>query len=936
MDPDSTDRGAGDLWDLTIDDLFSSSDAAASALYAAIPGPFAVDLCASVEPATKIAAILRDFEQLHVYQVTDWKDEQLVFRLRLGPISSELEADAILSIVRRDYPEATTVPVSDDDLRMIALVAGSGTDRQPKSAPDARAPSAAKADPQSSPQPLPAAPKAASATVVASAAAAPQPTNRSPTTAAVAASEDVPFDPDTTVVEETIDLASVFRDLASELLSPRARKSAAAPASTRLAEATAELAPVLAAPRPANPAPAVIEPGAAPAAAQPAMLPPVLSIDAVARPPRERVGRRGAATEPSSTSRHAGPPESAAKPAGERPTPPVLVAEPSAAAAPKHPPAPVASRLTAEQPAPAARLPTPLTPPPLVAPSGVPGVPGVPAAPASLPRTATSVAPTATAKAAVAATNDARVISPAAPIEPARPPVSAAVAPPAPPRPAQPAAPPGPAPFQRSVPPPAATPTRAPDSPRVALRGTPAEPIRAPLTAAKAEAAAVSPGSPAVLTLAAEPPTAPDVAGCAPSAARTASPMAAAVDGDDFELELLPDDLELRGAVAAATAPVPASSPAGASAAVTPSLVLELVPDEPRPLVAAPSDDVKAQPPAPVVPPKTVAVPVRVPAKPAAPVPVIAKAAAPAAPPPRPSSSSAMPSKLAAAAPAPAAEPAAKAPAAALPKAVEKPAPSPGRLTQPTPASSRVTPPAASPGAGRTPPVARPAMPAAAPVARAAQPPATGPSKLAATAATAATAAPKPAERTARPAMASKQPSPAASAPSPAAAAAATASVTAPMIDSTQTMRALIVPQDPSAPTEKLLVIQLVLSEQEIAPESVPDLAIFKEYRLYSAVGHHEGKVLHALRLGFFSDEGPAEAVAGYLRAFFDAPIVTRISTEERERFAHRRLSAKKGTGETGVHARIELASTPSAPATSLADLSARTRIGSAKSGQGR
>jgi hypothetical protein len=155
------------------------------------------------------------------------------------------------------------------------------------------------------------------------------------------------------------------------------------------------------------------------------------------------------------------------------------------------------------------------------------------------------------------------------------------------------------------------------------------------------------------------------------------------------------------------------------------------------------------------------------------------------------------------------------------------------------------------------------------------------------------------------------------------------------VIDSTQTLRALVVPQDPAAPTEKLLVIQLVLSEEEIAPEAVPDLAIFKEYRLYSAVGHHDGKVLHALRLGFFSDEAPAEAVAGYLRSFFEAPVVTRISVEERERFANRRVSAKKGTGETGVHARIELASAPSAPATSLADLSARAS-GAARSGQRR
>ena len=133
-------------------------------------------------------------------------------------------------------------------------------------------------------------------------------------------------------------------------------------------------------------------------------------------------------------------------------------------------------------------------------------------------------------------------------------------------------------------------------------------------------------------------------------------------------------------------------------------------------------------------------------------------------------------------------------------------------------------------------------------------------------------------------------------------------------------------PDEHAAAAEKLLVIQLLLSEREIEPDSVPNLAIFNEYRLYSAVGYEQGKVMHALRLGFFTDDAPAEAVAGYLRAYFEAAAVTRVSFEERERFGKRRVSARKDSGETGLHAAIELSSAPSAPTTSLADLSARSR----------
>jgi hypothetical protein len=188
-------------------------------------------------------------------------------------------------------------------------------------------------------------------------------------------------------------------------------------------------------------------------------------------------------------------------------------------------------------------------------------------------------------------------------------------------------------------------------------------------------------------------------------------------------------------------------------------------------------------------------------------------------------------------------------------------------------------------------------------------------------------APPAPAARDKAPAKAAKPP-PATSPPRAATPGAQTPKAPAgppPAIDSTRTMRALVMPEAARSAPGHLLVVQLVLSEQEIVPESVPNLAIFNEYRLYIALGESHGKVMYALRLGFFTDEGPAQAVAGYLRSYFEAPAVTRVSVEERERFAKRRVAARKDSGDTGVHT-IELSSAPPVPPTSLADLSTTTK----------
>lgn len=143
-----------------------------------------------------------------------------------------------------------------------------------------------------------------------------------------------------------------------------------------------------------------------------------------------------------------------------------------------------------------------------------------------------------------------------------------------------------------------------------------------------------------------------------------------------------------------------------------------------------------------------------------------------------------------------------------------------------------------------------------------------------------------------------------------------------PPMDSTQTIRALTPLELADDDGSRWFSIQLSLSEDEVNPESVPHLDIFEEYRLYSVAGLDQGKFLHALRVGFFTDEGAAQAVAGYLKCYFDEPSVKRVSIAERERFAERRMVARKDIGATSTHTIIELATAVPVPETTLADLS--------------
>jgi hypothetical protein len=130
-----------------------------------------------------------------------------------------------------------------------------------------------------------------------------------------------------------------------------------------------------------------------------------------------------------------------------------------------------------------------------------------------------------------------------------------------------------------------------------------------------------------------------------------------------------------------------------------------------------------------------------------------------------------------------------------------------------------------------------------------------------------------------------------------------------PDLESTQTVRALTQLELEDDNASRWFVIQLSQAEEPFDPDTVPNHDIFSVYRLYSVAGIDQGRIVHALRLGFFTEEIAAGAVASYLTAFYDQPTIKRVSAAERERFAEQSLAPRKDVGATGKHAAIEITS---------------------------
>jgi hypothetical protein len=128
-------------------------------------------------------------------------------------------------------------------------------------------------------------------------------------------------------------------------------------------------------------------------------------------------------------------------------------------------------------------------------------------------------------------------------------------------------------------------------------------------------------------------------------------------------------------------------------------------------------------------------------------------------------------------------------------------------------------------------------------------------------------------------------------------------------LETTQTVRALTAVELEDDESLRWFVIQLSLADEPFDSATVPNLDIFSLYRLYCVAGMDQGRVVHALRLGFFGEEIAARAVASYLAEFYASPTVKRVSAAERQRFADHRFEPQKDIGATGKHAAIEITS---------------------------
>jgi hypothetical protein len=126
-------------------------------------------------------------------------------------------------------------------------------------------------------------------------------------------------------------------------------------------------------------------------------------------------------------------------------------------------------------------------------------------------------------------------------------------------------------------------------------------------------------------------------------------------------------------------------------------------------------------------------------------------------------------------------------------------------------------------------------------------------------------------------------------------------------LETTQTVRALTAVELQDDESLRWFVIQLSMADEPFESETVPNLDIFSLYRLYCVSGIDQGRVMHTLRLGFFSEEIAAGAVASYLAEFYENPTVKRVSVAERQRFAEQRFEPRKDVGATGKQAIIEI-----------------------------
>jgi hypothetical protein len=108
--------------------------------------------------------------------------------------------------------------------------------------------------------------------------------------------------------------------------------------------------------------------------------------------------------------------------------------------------------------------------------------------------------------------------------------------------------------------------------------------------------------------------------------------------------------------------------------------------------------------------------------------------------------------------------------------------------------------------------------------------------------------------------------------------------------DDTGTRRALKEAVTHNAPVA--FAVQLQWSVQPPDLESVPPLAIFSAYTLYTVEGSRDGRKWYGLRLGFFTDAISAKQVAHYVRSEFASVAVVPVSPGEKARATDQEIAA--------------------------------------------
>ena len=897
MGRDTKAHATEDIWHLGIEDLLSPLEAKS---VAAGPGPFVINLRTSTAPIGNPPGNFPKFDQLHLYQLTTRTSGRPQFRLRLGIIESELQADTILSQVRDFYPAATKECIEDADRaqvpqqtpapKPVEQPAAQVTAPPPPAAPKPPAPVSRPAPPKppaSVSRPAPPRPPASVSRPTAPANPAPPSRPTMPSRAAAPRPAPPPAPPAAKPVDDSFkwNIDELLPDLAMPPIArAKARAGGAAASPPRRTPPTPPPAASSAAPAPriTTPAPPARKPppGSQPAATRAPQVPP-------APPP---AGRILPAAPVSQT-----PP--APRPLAAALTTPVAAPVAAPVAKPRvrarsdidevdsnavtdqyQIPATIAEpepEYTFEAPIPELRT-------PIVQPAADPFASDASIEVECIDIDAASPLTTAT-EPTVAQTEPAEAVVPPMPLE-APPPMSVSVPVPVP-VPAE-----LPPPVEASVPlieakiieeavievvvPPPQLPIPRPELEVVEI----AEPVEVVQSAAAVmpavvPEAAVEEPVPQIPTLQSVEPPAPPAAIIQADASEGPEniPVAVAEDGSDIltietvSLEALRVQdvsvrasgievveveevrIEARASLAAATAPTPAfPTPASAS---------------PPPPATAPAP---AATPAPSTPSPQPSVELAAPARPSELKPATTEPKAEFRAPPAPASPRLPPRPAA---------PSLKhrhAPSQPLPPRPARPQPPAARVPAPARAPSTPAQPSNSDTGSLESLVAR--IGALVETAEAADP-------------TGLVAAAAARNRSAAPAKAAP----------------------VPHVERTQTLHALTPLDVDESEASRWFAIQLILADTPIDAAEVPSLDIFDQYRLYSVTGFDGERIMHALRLGFFSSESAAQAVAGYLGTFFKDPSIKRVRMAEQERFEERRVHARKDIGATGCHAIIEL-----------------------------